>query len=125
MSVDSFVGPEPSPRRVTQRTPVLRGQATRLVETYSRVFSFDEIRNDVVLKWFAGAILLGFHVTYSSWMYSPLTTVQAIADNTFVCWPFFQSCKGLIRLATLPEGYSQTTVYMGLFGIMVLSGYLM
>ena len=104
---------------------VLAPLTQRLALLYRRVFSVDEIYDDIVLKFFSGAILIGFHVTFASWIYSPLSTVRAVTQNFHVCWPMFQNCQVLIWLSTLPDGYSQTTVYMGLFGLMVLCGYFM
>jgi hypothetical protein len=89
----------------------------RLVLRYRSIFSVSEIDNDIILKWMAGAILLGFHVTFLGWIYSPLTTIRALTEKTWLCWPFFQSCGGWIFLETLPDGYSQTMVYMALFGL--------
>lgn len=106
------------------KNPLASSIATRLVKSYSGIFNVGEISDDLSLKWLSGAILLGFHVTFASWMYSSTTTLRAVADNTYTCWPFFQSCKSLIWLSTLPDGYSQTTVYMALFGIIVLAVYL-
>src|SRR5436305_8843573 len=94
----------------------------RFLRQYRTLTNISEIYDDIALKWLAGALLLGFHVTFSSWSYSPLTTTRAVADGSYVCWPMFQDCKSLIWLSTLPDGYSQTTLYMGLFGIMVLAG---
>lgn len=104
--------------------PFVTRLGSRLAKPYIRLFSIDEIVDDIALKWFSGAILLGFHVTFASWMYSTATTVRAVNENTYTCWPFFQGCKSLIWLSTLPEGYSQTTVFMALFLIIVLAVYL-
>ena len=117
-SVTNFESP------VSRPGPFAAQFGSRLAEPYIRIFGVAEISDDIVLKWLSGAILLGFYVTFSSWMYSTGTTVRAVSENTYTCWPFFQSCKSLIWLSTLPEGYSQTTVYMVLFSIIVLAVYL-
>lgn len=96
-----------------------------LRDWYRRVFSIQEIENDVILKWFTGAILLGFFVTFNSWMYFEDTTIKAVENSAFVCWPLFQNCQSLIWMSTLPEGYSQMIFFMLLFGIMVLIIYCM
>jgi len=110
---------------IERGSAVLIPLAQRFAAQYRRVFSLDEVYEDIVLKWFSGAILVGFHVTFANWIYSPVTTVRAVSESFYVCWPVFQNCQSLIWLSTLPDGYSQTTVYMGLFGLMILCGYLM
>jgi hypothetical protein len=89
-----------------------------LVSSYRAIFSVDEISRDTTLKWLSGAILLGFHLTFFDWMYSYATTVKAVTEGTYVCWPIFQGCKSLIFLSALSEGYSQSTLYMALFGLL-------
>jgi hypothetical protein len=94
-----------------------RGLAQRIVSAYRAIFSVEEIAADISLKWLSGALLLGFLVTFSAWLYTPMTTAKAVSEGSYLCWPFFQSCSSLIFLSTLPEGYSQTTVYMALFAV--------
>jgi hypothetical protein len=90
---------------------------------YRAIFHIDEIAGDTTLKWLSGVILFGFHYTFFYWMYSDSTTVKAVADSTYVCWPVFQSCKSLIYLSTLGDGYSQTTLSMCLFGLLLTAAY--
>src|SRR6202011_4806189 len=97
----------------------------RTASAYKSLFNIDEISNDITLKGLSGAIFLGFYVTFASWIYSPLTTVKAVENKTYICWPFFQDCRNLIFLQALPDGYSQTFVYMVLFGLMLLGAYAM
>jgi hypothetical protein len=87
----------------------------------ANLLSLNEIREDPLLRWFAGALLLGFYVTFNSWLYSNSTTREAVEAGTFTCWPIFQSCESLIWMSALPNGYSQTTFFMALFGLMLLS----
>lgn len=96
-----------------------------LRDWYRGFFSIQEIEDDVALKWMAGAILLGFFVTFNSWMYFEGTTVKAVENSTFVCWPIFQNCQSLIWMSTLPEGYSQMIFFMAMFGLMVGTAFLM
>ncbi|WP_316203123.1 MULTISPECIES: hypothetical protein [unclassified Bradyrhizobium] len=96
-----------------------------ILSRYRAVFRIHEIDNDTTLQWLSGALLLGFHFTFSSWTYSEQTTVKAVKDGTYACWPFLHECKSLIFLSTLPEGYSQPTLYMGLFGLMLGAVYAM
>jgi hypothetical protein len=118
MNVQSHVGHE-----VGAELAIRREFLRRVPLIYRSVFSVREIATDITLKWLSGAILLGFLVTFSTWMNSPITTVKAVTNGTYLCWPFFQSCKNLIFLSSFPEGYSQTVVYMALFGLMAGASY--
>jgi hypothetical protein len=100
-----------------------RLSTSRLVSSYQAIFSVDEISSDTTLKWLSGALLLGFHLTFYDWIYSYSTTVKAVTEGTYVCWPIFQSCQSLIFLSTLSEGYSQSILYMGLFGLLAAAVY--
>lgn len=82
-----------------------------------------EIDKDMALRLFGGAVLLGFLFTFSRWQMNPATTLDGVANNYTVCWPFFQNCYDFIFLQTLPAGYSQTVLYMGLFGLIFLAAY--
>jgi hypothetical protein len=113
MNIQSRVGHE-----VEAKLAMRRGIPSGVFSIYRSIFNVQEIATDITLKWLSGAILLGFLVTFSTWMNSPLTTVNAVTDGTYLCWPFFQSCKNLIFLSGIPEGYSQAVVYMVLFGLM-------
>jgi hypothetical protein len=112
----------------TDRIGAVLGTGTRFstsgfVSSYRAIFHVDEISRDTTLKWLSGALLLGFHLTFFDWMYSYSTTVKAVTEGTYACWPIFQSCKSLIFLSTLSEGYSQSTLYMGLFGLLAAAVY--
>ena len=85
----------------TKTETVLNG---RLQKTYRDIFAVHEIEQDLVLKWFTGAILLGFFVTFSSWNSSISTTLTGVERGQYICWPFFQNCKDFIWLETLPYG---------------------
>lgn len=98
---------------------------TTLHEMYRKVFAISEIEQEIALKWMAGAIILGFFVTFDAWKYSQSTTLQAVENGTYICWPFFQNCKNLIWMSVLPYGYSQTIFFMVLFAIMASSVYFM
>jgi hypothetical protein len=100
-----------------------RSLTSDFLSSYRAIFSVDEISRDTTLKWLSGAILLGFHLAFFDWMYSFSTTVKAVTDSAYVCWPIFQSCKSLIFLSTLSEGYSQSILYMGLFGLLAAAVY--
>ncbi|WKA26408.1 hypothetical protein [Bradyrhizobium roseum] len=100
-----------------------RLSTSSFVSSYRAIFSIHEIDSDITLKWLSGTILLGFHLTFFDWIYSYSTTVKAVTDGTYVCWPIFQSCGSLIFLSALSEGYSQSTLFMALFGLMVTAVY--
>lgn len=89
----------------------------------SNFLFLNEIRTDIALRLFGGAVLLGFLFTFSGWQMDQSTTVSGIEYNAAVCWPFWQDCFDFIVLETLPFGYSQTVVYMVLFGFIFLGAY--
>ena len=92
---------------------------------YRKLFSIKEIEESGLLQWIFGATLFSFFITFQSWINSSAITTEAFLSNKHVCWPWFQSCGEWYFLSALPHGYSQTTLYMFLFGIMVLITYLM
>jgi len=91
---------------------------------YRRVFSIAEIENSNVLKWFFGATLFSFYITFSNWIGNVTITTEAVANNFYTCWPYFQSCGDWYFLSALPYGYSQTMLYMFFFGLMTMVVYL-
>lgn len=95
-------------------------QWDNFIVRYKKIFSLEEIEQDVALRLYGGAILLGYLLTFETWQMSVSTTVDAIAQHTSMCWPFFQACRDLIWMRTLPYGYSQTVFFMGLFGLIIL-----
>ena len=88
---------------------------------YRRIFSVHEIETSKTLQWLFGAMLLFFYATFYDWIGSSLLT----KDTPAVCWPYFTNCNALHFLSYLPYGYSQTTFYMLLFGVMLLIVYSM
>lgn len=92
---------------------------------YYRVFSIAEIEQSRTLKFAFGALLFAHYIAFSSWLQEPSTTVDAAVQGTHRCWPYFQSCGEWLFLQALPIGYSQSVLYMLLFGSFVLCGYLM
>ena len=95
----------------------------RMFRGYRKFFSIQELESNVVLRWVFGATLLSHLVTFSSWIGSLATTADAYDNNTFMCWPYFQNCGDFLFLHALPQGYSQSTLYMVLYGLMFLSVY--
>ncbi|MBY3301075.1 hypothetical protein HFO10_35220 [Rhizobium laguerreae] len=98
----------------------------KVEERFVRWLRVDEISGDIALQWMAGAILLGFLITYNVW-WGPFAGFgrDSVANGSHVCWPFFVTCEKLIWLTATPHGYSQATLFMGLFGIMAGCAYLM
>ncbi len=92
-------------------------------QVYRRILSIREIEENTTLQWLFGGLLFYFFVTFQQWMGSSAITVER-ATNA-VCWPYFQECGRLYFLHYLPSGYSHTTFYMGMFGIMLSIVYLM
>jgi hypothetical protein len=88
---------------------------------YMRIFRLQEIADDMILRWFGGAILLGFHASFRYWQTNPATTLEGMERGNTVCWPFFQNCTDWIWLQTLPAGYSQMVLFMGLFALIVFA----
>jgi hypothetical protein len=107
----------------------LSARLGKLVKWYRRAFRIEELEQDKALQWMAGALLLGFVARFDhridSWMLNQATTVEGVAQGLHRCWPFFQSCGDWIGLSTTPYGYSQTLVFMLLFGVMVGAVYAM
>ena len=90
---------------------------------YYRLFSIHEIEASKVLQWIFGAILLSYFITYFTWFRSNAFTVEALKYGNYSCWPYFQSCGKLYFLSNLPYGYSQATLYMIFFTLLVTSVY--
>jgi len=105
--------------RKDARFEVNDGSMSKLVKHYRRIFKIDEIVDDVVLHWYSGALLLGFFITFNAWIAKKSTTLAGAEAGNNVCWPIFQNCRDYIWLSGLPEGYSQTSVFMAMFGVML------
>ena len=89
-------------------------------ERYARLFSIKEIEESEVLQWSFGAVLFFFFLTFKSWIVSSLITIETATANTEVCWPYFQGCGKWYFLQALPDGYTQSIFYMGLYALMLL-----
>lgn len=88
---------------------------------FYRIFSIHEIERDPLLRWFGGAILLGFLSTFKYWQPLTTSTTQGVEWNIFSCWPFFQDCTQLIFLEGYPFGYTQMTAFMLLFALIIVA----
>jgi hypothetical protein len=99
-------------------------QLHRIRPTYRRIFAIDEIQQQPILQWMFGAMLFYFFVSFSIWIGKPNITIEA-AQNGAVCWPYFPNCGDYYFLRNLPFGYSQPTLYMAFYGLMMLIIYYM
>ncbi|PIT91309.1 hypothetical protein COU17_00760 [Candidatus Kaiserbacteria bacterium CG10_big_fil_rev_8_21_14_0_10_49_17] len=97
----------------------------RIIHAYQRFFSIQELEKELVLKWVFGASLFSYFTTFSFWVSSTVLTADAVEKGYAVCRPYFQGCTDWLFLHGLPNGYSQTVLYMGLFGLMLIAVYLM
>jgi hypothetical protein len=95
----------------------------RFLDAYRRVFSIREIEEQKIVQIAFGALLLSLFLGLSRWFYSHAISISAYNDNSFVCWPYFQGCGKLYFLQALPEGYSQSIVFMGFFAMLALAVY--
>lgn len=95
----------------------------KVLSAYRRFFAVSEIETNIVLQWVFGATIFSYFIAFNSWVDSSALTIDAFHKATHTCWPYFQTCGEWLFLRTLPEGYSQTILYMGLFGFLILSVY--
>lgn len=102
-----------------------RFTSSAFVVRYSRIFGISEIEGSTALKWVFGAAVLSYYTAFSSWIHSSAMTVNGFAQGMATCWPYFQSCSDYYFLYSLPYGYSQTTFYMVLLGVLILIVFLM
>lgn len=91
---------------------------------YGNFFSIREIKNSLVLRWFAGYVIFATFVVFFNWVYNNALTIQAVVFASHRCWPYFQNCGDWYFLSALPYGFSQNILYMLFFGFLVLSVYL-
>lgn len=95
------------------------------LRVYRSIFSIHEIEEQPILQWVFGATLLSYFLAFHAWINSTAITLDTFARGQHLCWPYFQSCGEWYFLRALPYGYSQTFLYMCLFGTLVLTVYLM
>lgn len=90
---------------------------------YWKLFNLQEIQDDVILRWFGGAVLIGFLASFRVWEGNFSTTIHAANGTSALCWPFFQSCYDWFFMVARPYGYSQNTIYMLMLGVIFLATY--
>lgn len=103
----------------------MRLTVQEFVRAYRALFSVAELESERIVQWMFGASLFYFFVTFNVWIDSPAITIESARNGTAVCWPYFQNCAQLYFLHVMPFGYSQTMLYMALYGMMVLAVYCM
>lgn len=84
-----------------------------------------EFETSRVLQFALGALLLNYFVVFFGWITRSYITKEALTYKTYVCPTYFQSCGDLYFLSSLPYGYSQSILYMGLFGVLLWATYLL
>ena len=114
-----------APERLIRNQIFTHTLEQRFFTWYRRTFSVEEIEQSKILQWFFGAMLLVFFAAFSSWTRSSAITLESVSKGLHRCWPYFQSCGEWYFLQALPYGYSQSTLYMAFFGIMLLIVFLM
>lgn len=95
----------------------------KALAAYRRFFSIAEIEENTVLQWVFGATIFSYFIAFNSWVGNSALTIDGYNRGAHTCWPYFQTCGEWLFLRALPDGYSQTTFYMGLFGLLLLSVY--
>lgn len=104
---------------------VLQGMARDLAGRYRAICSIAEIEQQPILQWMFGASLFYFFVNFFDWIQRSNVTATTAEQGRAVCWPFIEHCERLHLLDGLPQGYSQSTVYMLWYGVMAWIVYLM
>jgi hypothetical protein len=105
-------------------SPSLRTSFHSLRSRYRALFSIEEIEQQPIVQWSFGAMLFYFFVTFFTWINRSNITVET-AQSGPVCWPYFPNCGDFFFLHVLPYGYSQSTLYMLFYGVMMLIVYYM
>jgi hypothetical protein len=96
---------------------------TRFNVLYHHIFSLQEWKRAPILVWALGALIFAYFVAFQVWISSLSMTRVAYEAGTHICWPYFQSCGEYLFLHVLPYGYSQSALYMALFGTLLLAIY--
>ncbi|MBV9159715.1 MAG: hypothetical protein JO019_03930 [Candidatus Kaiserbacteria bacterium] len=91
---------------------------------YRRFFSVAEIEARPTLQLIFGALLFSLLISFIGWAHNPSITIGSYLSNSYVCWPYFQTCGEHYFLQGLSHGYSQTALYAVLLGIIALAAWL-
>ncbi len=85
----------------------------------------EEFEKSKVLQWALGALIFNYFIIFRAWIDVSIITVEARDSFLFTCPTYFQNCSDFYFLQALPFGYSQTTLYMLLMGVLLWAVYLM
>ena len=96
---------------------------SRIGEIYKKLFSIDEISNDLAVRLFGGAVLLGFLASFRGWEGNAVTALPGVTDGAALCWPFLQNCYDWIFMTVRPYGYVQNTIFMIMLGVIFMGSY--
>ena len=97
--------------------------SSRIGEAYKTIFSLHEISNDLAVRLFGGAVLLGFLASFRGWEGNSLTALPAAANGAVLCWPFLQNCYDWVFMTIRPYGYMQNTIFMIMLGVIFTGAY--
>ena len=84
----------------------------------------EEFKENKILQWALGALPFMYFIAFNSWIGDSALTLRAVERFSYRCPPYFQSCSDFYFLQELPWGYSQTILYMLLFGLLVWCAFL-
>ena len=87
---------------------------------YDRIFGIDEIRRDKRLIWIYNALILGFYLAFSAWIFRPIATLSQKESGDYVCPEFFRNCYQYFFLEANPHGYSYNLLFALMGGLLVL-----
>jgi len=82
-----------------------------------------EFAQSKVLQWSLGALVFVYFIVFYSWNTDATVSARMLESMRYVCPPYFQSCELFYFLDTLPDGYSQTILYMAFFGLLAWCAY--
>lgn len=84
-----------------------------------------EFTGNRILQACLAVAAFAYFVVFYGWIERSTATVTLIEDFSYRCLPYFQNCESLYFLSALPNGYSQTIWYMGLFALLAWTIYLL
>ena len=92
-------------------------------KAYWKIFNIGEIYNDIIVRFFGAAVLLGFLASFRGWENDYTLTTWAEQNGLAICWPFFQNCNDLFFMMGRPHAYVQNTIFMGMLGLIFTAAY--
>lgn len=92
-------------------------------EKYRKFFGLDEVANDLAVRLFGAAVLIGFLASFRGWEGNSITALSAAEDGIARCWPFLQNCYDWMFMTVRPYGYVQNTIFMVMLGFIFMGAY--